>query len=92
MKHYDRLKQLLDEELNKNGYNYKIIKFDVYQKPEYHETYCLVIKDGFGNERRLEFLLTDEYIKVSMNGDGNSFYQIKNKDYSIKYFWIALLS
>ncbi len=92
VKYINNLVEILSTELHKNGYNYTIDKFESYDEPEYHEVYYVTFIDGFQNKRILKFLASEKYILVSYNGDGNSFYEIKNKDYSIKHFWIALLT
>lgn len=89
MKHYDKLKELIDEELGDYSAfeDREIFCDDDTAETEY---YLLEIKDkARKQEYSMKFKCTEQKIYVHL---GETWYETNNYDFKVKYFWIALLS
>ena len=88
MKYYDKLKQLLDEELGDySAYSYEIHHEESLAGAEY---YSVDIIENDKVSKTISFRNDASTIKVELSE--GSYYEIESFDYSIKYFWMALLS
>lgn len=84
MKKYDKLKELVEKELSEYSY---FEGWDIKFEEEYkdYEYYNLETKMN-----DVHFRVSDDKIEVELSED--SYYEIKYFDWTIKYFWMAILS
>ena len=85
MKNIDRLTQLLDEEMEDDKYTWSCTT-------DIKEGISFFFIDVYVYEvfkTRLRFMVADEIIQILTD---ESWTTISRLDYSIKYFWISLLS
>jgi len=88
MKHYDRLKQLLDEELGE----FVTSSYEIEHSNKGGIDFFFVNISLSADKRvknRLRFLVVDKVIQLLYFDE---WVNISRLDYSIKHFWIALLS
>ena len=90
MKHYDRLKQLLDEELGENNWS-------ISEKPSEHDHIKNFEVESFQHGRMVKMRLVEnkavgKLIEVCKFKYKDIWQPIHLNHYSIKHFWIALLT
>lgn len=91
MKHIDRLKEILESELGDySGYFDYNIEFDERgNSDETVEFYTVHVQGIDDNRKSLEFAITDDKVEIELSED--SWYEIEHFNWTIKYFWMALL-
>ena len=91
MKYFNKVEELIHGEIGDYSYyadNYKI-EFDDNGDEEY-ESYNLTIEPGDEKIFCVSLRAKEDCIEVEVGED--CWYEVKDYDWTIKYFWIALLS
>ena len=93
MKGYEKVKELLESELNDYSFfNYGEIKQDNgYEQTEEDEYYVVDVKKGNDKEKTLCFHYNREKDILEVELGEDAFHEITTYDWKVKYFWMALL-
>lgn len=88
LKHYERLKEFLDNELG--DYPYFSFEIDFEEDMDGWEYYIAKVTTTDEKEGNVYFRLDKESIEVRRTED--AYEKVETFDWTVKYFWMALLS
>lgn len=89
MKHIEKIQNILKSELEDYSFDYNI-ELD-YEEDE-EEQYTVKVEDRYWEKLIGYITFRVEWEKVSVELWEESWYEIETFEFTIKYFWIALLS
>lgn len=94
MKGYEKIKELIEEELNDYSY-FKMGELKInncYELSEDDEYYEIDIEMGFENKKKtLYFHYDRKEDKIEIEISEDNFEEVTSYDWRIKYFWMTLL-